>query len=98
MKTHSILLGSMGVAVLLGIFGQHATTFIATSIPFLHPLYVLTALTLCSIAIFIFVPYYAVRSSAKLGTPLVITYILLDIVLCIGTSFWSIFVLAIWWG
>ena len=88
----------MGVAVLLGLFGQHATTFLATSIPFLHPLYVLTALTLLSIAIFIFVPYYAVRSHRQLGTPLVVTDIIIDIFLCIGTSFWSIFVLSIWWG
>lgn len=97
MKTHSILLGSLGLAVILGFFGQH----IAQSLSFLsmyHIRLVLTALTLLSIALFIFAPYYAIKARAQLKSVGVTLYIVLAIFLCIGTSFWSIFVLSIWWA
>ncbi|MCT1902708.1 hypothetical protein [Oceanobacillus sojae] len=99
-KSNMIILGSFILAVVLGIFGQDFAYFLNGIFPGSYPIYNLTILTLISIILFlnslvmICFQYKKQRmNKEKLGI-----YIALFVIAGLLTSWWSLFVLIMWWS
>lgn len=99
-KSKVIIFGSFILGIILGIFGQDFAYFLNSIFPESYPIYNLTILTLISIflilnsLIMIYFQYKIQRiNKEKLGI-----YITLFVIAGLLTSWWSLFVLAMWWG
>lgn len=89
-----LIIGSVLVATAFGIFGQHISYFIGDQIAYANPLYCLTVLTVVSLLLYAFTPIFTFVYARKLFVP----YLLANGLLGVPVSFFSLFVLAMWWG
>lgn len=91
---------SMIVALLLGVYGQDISYFIADNILGLLPVYYLTAVTIISIFLFLR-PYIIVlkfKEKQKFGEKQLALFFLVNTLVGTITSFGSLFALIMWWG
>lgn len=87
---------SILLATTLGIFGQGISYFINDNIAKTHPIYYLTI----SMILYLTVPLFAYISfeRKKIEKDKFVSYLAVTCIIGIPTSFWSVFVLAMWWG
>ena len=94
-KAEFLILGSVILATILGIYGQDMAYFIGDMIETAEPLYALTILTVSSLLLFGATPIFTFKIARK---KVFVPYLLVNGVLGIPISLFSIFVLAMWWG
>ena len=96
-----IILGSLILATIFGVYGQGMSYYLNENLVEIAPIYYLTFLTILSVFLYLisfvltYLQYRKHRNNNnKLG--LYSSYV----IGCIGllTSCWSVFVLAMWWG
>jgi hypothetical protein len=95
-----VILGSLILATLLGIFGQGISNFLNEFFLKIPAVYYLTFLTILSV--FLYFSSFVLRylQYKKLGIEEIGLWSSLSLIVCVGllTSSWSIFVLGLWWG
>lgn len=91
---------SLILASILGVFGQGIAYFLNDNILKSYPIYYLTALTITSIFFYVssvLLIYIQYRRGKIVRNTLTISLFLMVIV-SLPIIFWSLFVLAMWWG
>ncbi|MFU1996206.1 hypothetical protein [Priestia megaterium] len=88
------------LATVLGIFGQDISYFMDKHIMKLSPIYYLTAITYLSIFLYLITILltYIFNKKNKLKKSILDLYWLVILGFSLFISFWSLFVLAMWWG
>jgi len=98
-KTRLSLYGNMFLAVLLGVYAQDIAYFLNNTlkVPLLTGI---TAATIFSISFFIFPPILATKANRdrKVGKREFNIYLVINILIGIIISFFSLIVLIAWWG
>ena len=99
-KSHMLILGSVAVAVLLAIFGQDIAYFLDDHVAKIYPLYYLTGIPLISVFLYLvaFVLAFISFKKNKVNNDIFVVYLFIIFAIGLPASFWSIFVLAMWWG
>ncbi len=99
-KANVLIIGSIILATILGIFGQGIAYFLNENIIEIHPIYYLTALTMISVFLYLVTPVltYIVIKKQIIEKGRFGVYTLVISTIGLPTSFWSLFVLAMWWG
>ncbi|KOS71507.1 hypothetical protein AEA09_00400 [Lysinibacillus contaminans] len=99
-KSNILILGSLALATIFGIFGQGIAYFMNDFIASIAPVYYLTGLTFTSVFLYLVsaVITYVAGKKDMLGKLETDIYFPIIGLLGIGTSLWSLFVLAMWWG
>ena len=99
-KANAIIFGSLILATILGVFGQGIAYFLNGIFAKIHPVYYLTVLTIISLFLYLssFVLAYLQYKKLRIGKDKLGLYF--SGISCVGllTSWWSLFVLAMWWG
>jgi len=99
-KTTAIILGSLILATIFGVFGQGMAYFLNENFAKIPPIYYLTVLTIISVFLYLisFVMTYLQYKKQGIEEVKLVSYF--SVIGCIGilTSCWSILVLAMWWG
>lgn len=96
-KVKLVTFVSFILAFILGVWGQGIAYFLRDSIVDILPIYYLTAITIISIILFIisfFLTFYLYETDNKKA----LLYQLVILIVGGLTSFWSLFVLIMWWG
>ena len=91
---------SLILASILGVFGQSIAYFLNDNFLKSYPIYYLTVLTITSIFLYVssvLLIYIQYRQGKFVRNTLNISLSLMVIV-CLPIIFWSLFVLAMWWG
>ncbi|GGP13283.1 hypothetical protein GCM10011346_32820 [Oceanobacillus neutriphilus] len=88
------------MAIILGIFGQDFAYLLNGIFPESYPIYNLTILTLISIFLFLnsLVMIYFQYKKQRMNKEKLGRYITLFVIAGLLTSWWSLFVLIMWWG
>ena len=99
-KSNLIILASLALATMFGIFGQRITYFMNENIASIGPIYYLTGLTFTSVLLYLVATVFTFVASKKKTLDKIEISIYYHIIGFIGilTSLWSLFVLAMWWG
>ncbi|MFC9601824.1 hypothetical protein ACFTQL_29470 [Peribacillus butanolivorans] len=100
MKANVLILGSIILATILGIFGQGISYFMNENIAKIYPVYYLTGLTMISVFLYLVTPvltYISIKKQ-KIEKDKFGVYPLAICAIGLPTSLWSLFVLAMWWG
>lgn len=99
-KMNAIILGSMILATLLGIFGQGISDLLNENFSKIPAVYYLTFLTILSVFLYFSSFVLKYLQYKKQGIEEVGLWSSLSVIVYVGllTSSWSIFVLAMWWG
>ncbi|MDM5215097.1 hypothetical protein QUF94_27675 [Peribacillus sp. NJ4] len=95
-KANILILGSIILATILGIFGQGISYFMNENIAKIYPIYYLTGLTMISVFLYL-VTYISIKKQ-KIVKDKFGVYPLAICAIGLPTSLWSLFVLAMWWG
>lgn len=93
-RVQVLIIGSLLVATAFGIYGQHVSYFIGDHVAYTNPVYCLTLLTVISLLLYGLTPVFTFVYARKLFVP----YLLANGLLGVPVSFFSLFVLAMWWG
>jgi hypothetical protein len=90
----------MIIATILGMYGQDISYYIDEKIDVVSPVYCLTILTVISIFLFLVIPIliYKFTKIPKFEKESFNLYLIINGVIGIPISFFSLFVLAMWWG
>ncbi|MDH6651179.1 hypothetical protein COE67_17045 [Priestia megaterium] len=99
-KANLLICISLILATVSGIFGQDISYFIDKHIMKLSPIYYLTAITYISIFLYLLTILltYIFNKKNKLKKSILDLYWLVILGFSLFISFWSLFVLAMWWG
>ncbi|MEH7294824.1 hypothetical protein COJ92_27515 [Priestia megaterium] len=99
-KANLLICISLILATVLGIFGQDISYFIDKDIMKLSPIYYLTAITYISIFLYLLTILltYIFNKKNKLKKSILDLYWPVILGFSLFISFWSLFVLAMWWG
>ena len=99
-KSNILILGSLTLATIVGIFGQGISYFMNKNIFSIAPIYYLTVLTCTSIFLYLVTVVLIYLAGKKQLLDKIEIRIYSRIIGFIGicTSLWSLFVLAMWWG
>lgn len=99
-KTNAIVLGSLILATVFGVFGQGMAYFLNENFAKISPIYYLTILTIISVFLYLISIVMTYFQYKKKGIEEVKLVSYFSVISCIGllTSCWSLFVLAMWWG
>lgn len=99
-KSNLLICISLILATVLGIFGQDISYFIDKHIMKLSPIYYLTAITYISIFLYLITILltYIFNKKNKLKKSILDLSWLVILGFSLFISFWSLFVLAMWWG
>lgn len=91
---------SMIIATVLAVYGQDMSYYITGKIEGISPVYCLTVLTAISIFLFLVIPIliYKFTKVPKIEKERFNLYLIINSIIGIPTSFFSLFVLAMWWG
>lgn len=99
-KSNIIIIGSLILAIILGLWGQSIAYFLHHNFVDILPIYYLTALTIISIILFLssfilsFLQFKNNKTIEEKTLPLHFVIALISVV----TSLWSLFVLIVWWS
>lgn len=99
-KSNILILASLALATVFGIFGQGIAYFMNDNIASIGPIYYLTGLTFTSVFLYLVAAVFTYVANKKKILDKIEISIYYRIIGFIGilTSFWSLFVLAMWWG
>ena len=98
-KINIIAYTIMIFASLLGIYAQDISYYIKSYIEKINPIYILTIVTLISIFLFVITPLLVYKYIKKQNIKLdkIIPYLVINMMFAFIVSFWSLFVLSMWW-
>lgn len=99
-RANVVIFGSLILATILGIFGQDIAYFISGNIVEVPTIYCLTVLTMLSVFLYLLTTLltYIFVKKQQIKKNYLRTYITVICIFGLYISYWSLFVLAMWWG
>lgn len=88
------------IATILGFYAQDIAYYFEDHLLYVAPMTMLTIVTVTSISLFIlaFIIGIILLAKGKVNPKVYIILLLVNIAVGLVISFWSLFVLAMWWG
>lgn len=100
MRFNALVIGSLILATMLGVFGQDLSYYMSESFMEISPVTYLTVLTVISVFLYVLsfvVTYIAYKKQGNKNDKFYFYFLAIGLI-GISISLWSVFVLAIWWG
>ncbi|GIN96052.1 hypothetical protein J6TS1_19220 [Siminovitchia terrae] len=99
-KNNVLVFGVVVFATILGIYGQDIAYFFNDNVAKIYPIYYLSAITLISIFLYLVALLVTYLSYKKkiVDKGKFVVYLSTILIIGLPTSFWSNFVLLMWWG